>query len=147
MSHRRHFAIAGLLLACWPPGVAASEEATIPGPIPVTVIATIDGDTLEVSARIWPDQTVRTAVRLDGIDAPELRGDCDGERALAREARDVLATMAGRRVLLLRVRHDKYGGRVVARVLDEHGGDVGDRLIAAGVARPYNGERRGSWCE
>ncbi len=134
-------------LLAWPAAAETRADRAIPGPIPATVVKVIDGDTLEVEARIWPDQLVRTAVRLDGIDAPELRGECDGERSLARRARDELAATAGRDVLLLQVRHDKYGGRVVARVLDLMGRDLGDRLIAAGMARAYDGGARGSWCE
>lgn len=125
----------------------AAEDRSIPGPIPATVIEVIDGDTLEVQARIWPDHSVLTAVRLEGVDAPELRGDCEAERILALEARDLLAAMAGSNVLLLRVRHDKFGGRVVAEVLDEHGRRLGDRLIVAGVARAYDGGARESWCD
>ncbi|MSP82523.1 MAG: nuclease [Alphaproteobacteria bacterium] len=134
--------LAGLPLPGW-----AGEDRTIDGPVEATVIAVIDGDTLVVEARIWPDHTVRAAVRLDGIDAPELRGACVGERLLAWRAKDALAAIAGVNVRLVAVRHDKYGGRVVARVQDSAGRDLGARLVASGLARAYDGGQRQPWCD
>ena len=43
--------------------------------------------------------------------------------------------------------HDgTFAGRVVARLLDNNGADLGAALLAAGLARPYAGRRRQSWC-
>lgn len=71
------------------------------------VLAVIDGDTLAVRARIWIGQTIETRVRLAGVDTPELRGDCDGERELAVAARNfVMARVAGGDVVLWDVRND-----------------------------------------
>ncbi len=41
-------------------------------------------------------------------------------------------------------KRDKYG-RTLA-TLTANGRDVGDVLIGEGLARPYHGERRKSWC-
>jgi hypothetical protein len=41
---------------------------------------------------------------------------------------------------------DKYGGRVLARVEDS-AGDIAAALLAARLVVPYDGGRRGSWCE
>ena len=78
--------LAGLLL------LAASTPASerIPGPIPAELIRVVDGDTLLVTARVWPGHRVDTRVRLLGIDAPELRSLCAEEREQARAARDWL---------------------------------------------------------
>jgi micrococcal nuclease len=126
---------------------AASAETVLPGPVPAEVRRALDGDTLEVSARIWLGQAVDTKVRLLGVDAPELRGACPGEREAARAAQHWLeARLAGRAVRLLDVRFDKYGGRVLARMVDAEGLDIGAALIERGLARPYLGGARGAWC-
>ena len=138
------FLLAGLLLT-QPAPVRARE--VLPGPVPAEVVEVIDGDTLKVRAHIWLGQAVETSVRLAGINAPELAGKCDEERLLAARARDYLARLlADRAVSLREVAYDKYGGRVVARVDDRTGRDLGAALVAAGLARPYDGGKRGKWC-
>jgi micrococcal nuclease len=77
------------LLGAAAPPVAAGE--TLPGPVPARLVEVIDGDTLRVRARIWLGQEIETAVRLAGVNAPELAGKCDAERRLARAARASLA--------------------------------------------------------
>lgn len=131
------------------PGVA---EQTLEGPVPARVIAVLDGDTIEVRARIWLGQEVTTRVRLAGVDAPELSGRCAQERTLAERARDLVrsrieaAAGAAGHVLLRDVRYGKYAGRVLARVETAAGEDLGGMLIGAGLARPYAGQARASWC-
>ena len=132
-----------------PLGPASSRAAeTLPGPVPAKVLRVIDGDTLAVRARIWLGQVVAVHVRLAGIDAPEMHARCARERTLALAARDALARRAavGGTVQLVEVRNDKYGGRVIARVLDSSGADLGTAQIAAGLARPYRGHARQPWC-
>jgi endonuclease YncB( thermonuclease family) len=117
------------------------------GPIPADVVAVIDGDTLAVQAHIWLDQVVATHVRLLGIDAPELHGHCPRERQAARQARDVLSRLTrGGAVTLEDLRLDKYSGRVLARVRDARGADLGAALLSARLATAYDGGRRSDWC-
>lgn len=133
----------------------------LPGPIDAEVVEVIDGDTISVRARVWLDQDVNVRVRLDGVDAPELRGRCPAEKRLARQARDFMkAETDGKRVVLSDVRYGKFAGRVVARVgaTDEpraragkrrpapNTRDLGEALVNARLARPYRGGKRGSWC-
>ena len=126
---------------------AATGEEPLPGPIPAIVLRVVDGDTLEVRARIWVAQDVTVLVRLDGIDTAELRGACAEERAAAVAARAALTELAAGQVVRLHdVRWDKYGGRVLARVTGASGLDVGEALIARAVARPYRGGPRSGWC-
>jgi endonuclease YncB( thermonuclease family) len=137
------------LVGLWVPFSPAGER--LPGPIGAQVLRVIDGDTLEVSAHIWLGQDVATRVRLAGIDAPELQGGCRHEREMAARARaHVLARLAPAagspaRVSLYDINLDKYGGRVLARVLTADGEDLGLSLLAAGLARPYAGRGRRSW--
>lgn len=132
-----------------PPWAAVAGDR-LAGPLPAEVVSVIDGDTLEVRVRIWLGQNLRTRVRLAGVDAPELRGQCDRETGLARRARDYLRARLGAdgtgTVRLRDVRNGKYAGRVLARVETLAGEDLGRGLIAAGLARPYTGRARASWC-
>jgi micrococcal nuclease len=81
------------------------------------------------------------------VDAPETRSECADERRLALAARDYLARrLLNKEITLIRVVYDKFGGRVRAEISDADG-DIARALIAAGLARPYHGERRQPWCE
>ncbi len=144
-------ALAAGVLA-WPEaGAQAGAQDRLAGPVPAQVLSVIDGDTIEVRAVIWLGQGVRTRGRLAGIDAPELRGKCARERALAERARAyLLARLEGgerAQVRLRDIRYGKYAGRVLARVETAAGEDLGRGLMAAGLARPYAGRARASWCD
>lgn len=135
---------AALVLLAFRPSAAGE---LLPGPVPAEVMEVIDGDTVRVRAHIWLGQAVETAVRLSGINAPELRGECEVERRLARKAKDFLSRrLAGHTVRLRDITYDKYGGRVVARIDDSEGRNLGEELVAAGLARLYDGGKRRPWC-
>jgi micrococcal nuclease len=116
--------------------------------IPVDILRVIDGDTLEVRARLWPDLAMTTRLRLRGIDAPEQRGSCDRERLLAETAtRRVESYVASGNWLVTDVSRDKFGGRMVGRLVSTSGFDIGDRLLNEGLARRYDGRsKRQGWC-
>jgi endonuclease YncB( thermonuclease family) len=121
--------------------------AAFAGPVNARVERVLDGDTIEVTAAIWLEQSVSVRVRIDGVDAPELKSDCAAERELARAARTFLAhRIEGAQVTLSRVAYDKYGGRVRASVSDR-AGDLASAMIAQGLVRPYRGGKRKPWCE
>jgi len=126
----------------------APADETLSGPVPAMVLRVIDGDTIVVRARIWLGQTVETNVRIAGIDTPELRGDCDAERAMAERARELLIGLIGEDGVALRdIQYGTFAGRVVARV-ETADGDVTRPLIDAGLGRPYNGRgARPDWCD
>ncbi|CAA7614735.1 Nuclease (SNase domain protein) [Magnetospirillum sp. LM-5] len=129
------------------PALAGAAPERIRGPVEAEVLTVKDGDTIAVRAHIWPGHYVEVAVRLAGIDTPEIRGKCDRERDLAQKARDSLAQWtASGRVLLTDVTYDKYGGRAVAKVGTDDGSDVASRLIQAGLAYPYEGRTKQGWC-
>ena len=123
------------------PAAAASTR------YPAEVVRVIDGDTFEARVRVWPGIEIATKVRLRNIDAPELRGRCEQETAMARTARDALAAMlAEGQVSITEVGLDKYGGRVLAAASAGRTGDVAGALLEAGVVRRYAGGRREGWC-
>ncbi len=129
----------------------APARDILPGPIPAQVLRVLDGDTLEVRARIWLGQDVTVRLRLAGVDAPERRGACAHERALAARAEALVQRLLSgddgpARVTLREVRNGKYAGRVVARVVVADGTDLGAALLEAGLARPYDGGARAPWC-
>ncbi|MCW5698037.1 MAG: thermonuclease family protein [Bauldia sp.] len=140
----RH-AIAAALAAAGTIGVAAAQDR-IPGPVPADLVRVVDGDTLRVRAWIWIDQSIEVLVRIRGVDAPELRAGCPEERAQADAATAFLALAVGIGPLsLTAVEGDKYFGRVVADV-DSAGTDLAAALFASGLARPYDGGTRATWC-
>ncbi len=138
-------AVAAAALALSSAPVAVAGE-TLAGPVEGRPLAVIDGDTIRVLARVWLGQHVEIDVRLLGVDAPELKGGCPAERLQAEAARVFVVERLGSAILLHDIRHDKFGGRVVARVEVPGTGDLGQALIAAGLARPYEGGRRRTWC-
>jgi endonuclease YncB( thermonuclease family) len=126
---------------------AADAGERLAGPFAATVERVIDGDSLAVRVKIWLGLDVSTIVRLRGIDAPELSARCPEERRRALAAREGLAALvAGGDISLAAVETDKYGGRVVADVADAAGRPLAATLVGAGLARPYDGGRRGGWC-
>jgi endonuclease YncB( thermonuclease family) len=104
----------------------------------VTLIV-VDGDTVKAPYGV--------TYRLLGFDAPETHfAKCDAERELGFAAKqrleELLATSEVK--VIESGKRDKYG-RTLAQ-LTANGRDVGDILIGEGLARPYHGERRKSWC-
>ncbi len=130
----------GLLLSA--PAVA--QETRV---LRAEVVRIVDGDTFEAKIELGLDVWLRRAVRLRGVDTPELRGKCPEERAAARRSRARLAELlSSGPVALADLDDDKFGGRVVARVA-ANGQDVAAALIVAGLARAYDGRGpRAGWC-
>lgn len=126
---------------------ARAEEERLPGPIAARVLRVVDGDTVLVRARIWLGQDVETSVRLAGVDTPEKHGDCAAEREAAERAQAFTAARLGEDWVSLRdVINDKYGRRVVARIVVADGSDLSTLLLERGLAHPYGGKRKQSWC-
>jgi endonuclease YncB( thermonuclease family) len=98
---------------------------------------------------VFDQVLIETSIRLLDIDAPELHARCDDEKARAVSARNALAELLPRgAVIHLRdVHRDKFGGRYDAHAVDNAGRDISQVMLAAGAARPYDGGKRGSWCE
>ena len=126
---------------------AAFAADTIPGPIVATVISVHDGVTMTVNAFPWPGMTIRTAVRVNGIDTPEIHGLCDAETELAKRARDYVRATVGDHVQLTNVTLGRYAGRMNADVMTIDGLPLARLLIGQGLAREYDGGARLGWCD
>lgn len=107
------------------------------GPNAHPALRAIDGDTLALGEH---------RIRIADIDAPEPNGSCPAERALARVATARLAALldAGPIELHRADRDaDRYGRKL--RIVSRDGRNLGETLVAEGLARPWNG-RRARWC-
>ena len=109
------------------------------------VLSVTDGDTFRARIPVWDNVEVITAVRIRGIDTPEIKGKCPAEKAAALAAKARLTELLNGPVQLSHVDPDKYAGRVDADVT-VNGQSVAAVLIAEGLARPYTGGARQGWC-
>ena len=99
----------------------------------------VDGDTIDCGS---------TRIRLVNVDTPELHGACASEIALARRAQGFTADAlrAARTIEIKpdpRRPRDRYGRTLAWVILD--GRDLGESLVAARLARVWDGRRR-RWC-
>ncbi|HEY7297330.1 MAG TPA: thermonuclease family protein [Xanthobacteraceae bacterium] len=126
----------------------AAGRATAAYGHPAQLVRVLDGDTFEVRVHVWPGIDITTKVRLRGIDAPELRARCPDERRKAEAARDALVAMLNEgEITVSRIGLDKYGGRVLADAATRAVPDISGAMLATGLARPYGGGKRQTWCE
>ncbi len=127
--------------------VPAAAADRVRGPIEAEVVRVIDGDTVAVRAHIWLGLDMDTHIRLAGVDAPEMHARCESEHVLAIKARDlVVRTLAAGHATLTDIKPDKYGGRVVARMITPDGRDLSALLLKAGLGHPYFGGHKPPWC-
>ena len=124
---------------------SAPCQAMTWGPYLARYVRAYDGDTVTLQILIWPDLRKMESVRIKGIDAPEIRGECDRERDMAIEARDrVRELLDGTLVSVTVYGFDKYGRALGdIRAGDK---DVGQTLLDEGLARAYDGGARLGWC-
>ena len=136
-----------ILLASLPADASRPRAERMAGPLFAHVTDVLDGDTLAMRIQIWIGQEIITDVRIAGIDTPELRGQCDAERQKALLAKQtVQRLLRNNRAVLSDIKLEKYAGRVLATVKATDGTLIADHLIRAGLARPYDGGKRGGWC-
>jgi micrococcal nuclease len=131
----------GILLLSASPALADQYQIT----------RVIDGDTVEIAVDFLPKPLPpKLSIRVIGIDTPEKapRAQCEAEAKKAVEAtrftKRAVAEATKTEVYLLK--WDKYGGRVLGSVVFD-GVSLSDSLISAGLARPYKGDAKQSWCE
>ncbi len=113
------------------------------------VTSIYDGDTFRVNINSYPGIIgQKMAIRVNGIDTPELRAKCNKEKLLAREAKKLtVSTLRASKIIELRnLQRGKYF-RIVADVyVDDK--SLGDILIRNKLAVKYDGGTKvKDWCE
>ena len=112
------------------------------------VISVYDGDTFRVDiASLPPIVGKNIAIRVNGVDTPEIRGKCQYEKNLALKARDfVRGKLANaKEIKLTNLQRGKYF-RVVANVLVD-GVSLERELLDNKLAYRYSGGKKLSWCK
>ena len=105
----------------WSPAPETGPSRALPGAI------VLDGDTLRVGSE---------SIRLQGIDAPELRQTCSDGWAAGEAARRALVALVDRGPpSCMRVTTDHYG-RTVA-FCQVNGEDIGEAMVRQGMAWAY----------
>jgi len=109
----------------------------------------IDGDTFAATVKLENDTRISVRVRILGIDAPEMNGECESEIEWAHRSRDRLAELLpeGSIIQLSSIKDDKYIGRINAYVKIPDGRDVSAIMLKENLAVPYGGGKRQPWCE
>ena len=112
------------------------------------VISVYDGDTFRVNIDSLPPIVGKNiAIRVNGVDTPEIRGKCQYEKNLALEARDfVRAKLSNaKEIKLTNLQRGKYF-RVVANVVVD-GVSLEQELLDNELAYEYSGGKKLSWCK
>ncbi|SEH78880.1 MULTISPECIES: thermonuclease family protein [unclassified Tardiphaga] len=115
---------------------------------PIEMRYAIDGDTFGARVHLGSGEDVSVRIRLRGIDAPELKGQCAREIQKAETATAALTKLLREGSLTIyNIGPDKYPGRVVADVATRQTPNVSAALLGAGHARAYGGGHRNGWCD
>ena len=111
------------------------------------VISVYDGDTFRVNiASLPPIVGKNIAIRVNGVDTPEIRGKCQYEKNLALKARDfVRGKLANaKEIKLTNLQRGKYF-RVIANVVVD-GVNLEQELLDNKLAYRYDGGKKLNWC-
>ena len=127
----------------------ATQASTQYGSVIVSkVISVYDGDTFRVNIDSLPPIVGKNiAIRLEGVDTPEIKGKCQYEKDLAIKARDFVRNKLfnANEIKLNEIQRGKYF-RVVAKVfIDEV--SLEQELLDNGLAYKYSGGKKSSWCK
>jgi len=116
-------------------------------------LSVTDGDTVRVRIPDWAGTPFGTiSVRVLGINAPEstqANAKCEKELLLGQQAKAYAKQLIhpNDRLLFTYGGADKYGGRVLGRLQLPDGRDYGQTMLSAGLAQPYDGKKKGSFCQ
>ena len=112
------------------------------------VTSIYDGDTFRADIKGYPDIVGHhMAIRINGIDTPELRAPCQKEKQLAIKAKQftVKHLREAKNIVLKNMKRGKYF-RIVADVyVDEK--NLGDLLLKNNLAIKYKGGKKINWCK
>ena len=108
-----------------------------------------DGDTITFNLpNLHPIIGNKIAIRVNGIDTPEIRGKCDKEKYDAEQAKGMVEEFLkdAERIDLKNMERGKYF-RIVADVYAD-GENLAEALVDSGMAVRYDGGKKNArWCE
>lgn len=108
-----------------------------------------DGDTITFNLPGYPPIIgKKLGVRVNGIDTPEIKGECEKEKVLARIGKKLVANLfkGAQEINLKNMKRGKYF-RIVADVIVD-GRSVAAALIKNKLAVPYDGgTKTKDWCK
>ena len=129
--------------------ITSAQAAPQYGTVTVSkVISVYDGDTFRVDIDSLPPIVGKNiAIRVNGVDTPEIRGKCQYEKNLALEARDFVRAklVNAKEIKLTNLQRGKYF-RVVANVVVD-GVSLEQELLDNKLAYEYDGGKKLSWCK
>jgi len=134
-----------VILACLTQANAAERSWCYPIAQPIDYA---DGDSFRSQFVVWPNPrlSLTALVRINGIDAPEMKAKAACERKAAQEATDVVIQFLALPEALVCIEgKEKYGRQLVSVFAGET--NLSELLIRHGLAKPYKGGKRGPWCE
>ena len=112
-----------------------------------SVLAVVDGDTIDVDIDLGFDISITKRVRLAGIDTPESRTTNKQEKALGLEVKELLKKkLKEAKQIVIRTEKpdssEKYGRVLGWLYLDGDGESVNNALVAGGYAWGYMGDTK-----
>ena len=103
-----------------------------------------DTDTISVLFK-FGSEIVKYNLRLNGIDAPELRSKNENEKKLCIEGTEYLKNMVLNKLIKIKtLKTDKYG-RMLAILYNDNDECINDLLIKKNFCRAYDGGTKESW--
>lgn len=128
---------------------AESLKDKIYGSVTVDEVTSIyDADTFRVNIDQWPPLIGhRMSIQLDGVDAPEIKGNCPKEKEQAKKAKQLTVAFlrSAKTIELRNMKRGKYF-RIIAEVYGDNKSLAG-YLIKSGLVREYHGGTRKGWCD
>ena len=112
------------------------------------IISVYDGDTFRADIRGLPDIIGKNiAIRILGIDTPEIKGKCEEEKVVAIKARDFArkALFNATTITLKNLKRDKYFRLLADVYFDDT--DLANALLVNNLAVKYSGKKKPSWCK
>ena len=132
---------------CWSAPPAERQSAFVPQFKTCRVVRVIDGDTVEVEARLgWCSSPTLFTLRLSGVDCPEKRSKNAGERRIARLATQYTTFHVLNKSVRCQVHcYGTYRGRLIASLwVPEDGRSLAQKLLRHRLAVPYDGKKKKS---
>jgi len=112
-------------------------------------VSNYDADTIKFDLPgLHPIIGEKINIRVNGIDTPEIKGECEQEKYLAKQGKELVADILkdAETIDLKNLERGKYF-RIVADVFVD-GDNLANELIEAGMAVPYDGRTKTKdWCE